>query len=580
MAGPSGGNTNRANAPKADDTGKIYTATGLPIGEIARLYNDGLQLATATVDSSGKATWTISNAVAVNSFVYWYCKGALSPLTIAVAAIVAIQAVVLPTLSAAPRMAVAMSKLISSYTGPAVRVRRVSDNVQSDITFDTNGFVDVTAARAFAGTPLIPGVLEHISTYDQSGNALNVTSIGAPWLISEKDTYGAAYPDRITIAINSQKYAFVGVSQTAKSLTLPSGLVNPSQNYVAVGVTAPMVSLQNNALWGIGATSGNARDNMFTEKGTGVNFGGTISGTFGGRQPANTYALMPRINAQTFSVASRASGKTVFVEDISATLPAVDAQNLTGGTIGGTTGGAVYATDQDFYGIVFYPSTITDAEVASVRTALASTFQTAKRPNRLIVAGSSTPEGAGVVDGMNYARLLRGRIGPSLDVWNVGNYGTSLVNNRDSAAIWVDPLYDSSRNCIAALDTGSNDVLSFTSGTASTDAATMAAVCKTWMQGRKAVGFKEVAETIRLRSDYTAYQLQVMNAYNDLLRNGKSDIGYDAFYDAYAVPEASDPTNTTYYQQETGVLTYIHGKSARHAADARVLEPIIRSLMQ
>jgi hypothetical protein len=70
-----------------------------------------------------------------------------------------------------PVMAFAFRKIIKNYLGSAIRVRRISDNVQSDIGFDINGNLDLTSYVAFQGG----SSLRLVTWYDQSGNNYNAT---------------------------------------------------------------------------------------------------------------------------------------------------------------------------------------------------------------------------------------------------------------------------------------------------------------------------------------------------------------------------------------------------------------------
>lgn len=65
--------------------------------------------------------------------------------------------------------AFARSRLLTSYTGPAYRVRRDSDNTEADITLDSDGS-DVAALTAFVGS----GSAYLSKWYDQSGGALDM----------------------------------------------------------------------------------------------------------------------------------------------------------------------------------------------------------------------------------------------------------------------------------------------------------------------------------------------------------------------------------------------------------------------
>ena len=89
-------------------------------------------------------------------------------------------------------IAVSTRKLRSAYAGSALRIRRDSDTTQTDIGFDANGNIDVSAINTFcSGTQC--GV---VTWYDQSGNARNLTSdpstapkiytSGSAWTINGK----------------------------------------------------------------------------------------------------------------------------------------------------------------------------------------------------------------------------------------------------------------------------------------------------------------------------------------------------------------------------------------------------------
>lgn len=66
-------------------------------------------------------------------------------------------------------------KLSSSYTGSAVRVRKVPTLTEQDIGFDSNGNLDTAALTSFLGTD--DGFIS--VWYDQSGNGRNGTQLSA-----------------------------------------------------------------------------------------------------------------------------------------------------------------------------------------------------------------------------------------------------------------------------------------------------------------------------------------------------------------------------------------------------------------
>lgn len=75
----------------------------------------------------------------------------------------------------APTRAYSLRKIVAAYAGPAVNVRRSSDNTTQDIGFDADGNLDTTALLAFVGSG--DGFVS--TWYDQSGNGHNVTQATA-----------------------------------------------------------------------------------------------------------------------------------------------------------------------------------------------------------------------------------------------------------------------------------------------------------------------------------------------------------------------------------------------------------------
>jgi hypothetical protein len=68
-----------------------------------------------------------------------------------------------------------MRLLTNAYTGNCLRVRRSSDNVESDIGFDGQGWLDENALTSFIGAN--SGFV--VTWYDQSGNGRNLTRSSA-----------------------------------------------------------------------------------------------------------------------------------------------------------------------------------------------------------------------------------------------------------------------------------------------------------------------------------------------------------------------------------------------------------------
>jgi hypothetical protein len=75
-----------------------------------------------------------------------------------------------------------LRRLRSGYSGPAIRVRRSSDNVESDINFISDGTLDLVGLLAFTGAN--DGLL--VTWYDQVGavNAVQATTTLQPRLVT------------------------------------------------------------------------------------------------------------------------------------------------------------------------------------------------------------------------------------------------------------------------------------------------------------------------------------------------------------------------------------------------------------
>jgi hypothetical protein len=93
--------------------------------------------------------------------------------------------------------AYSMRKINSVYTGAAIRVRRSSDNTESDINFDTSGNLDENALLSFVGSTGING-LRYSNTFTNSYWFQNNVTI-SPNTADTSDPFGGNTASRITI---------------------------------------------------------------------------------------------------------------------------------------------------------------------------------------------------------------------------------------------------------------------------------------------------------------------------------------------------------------------------------------------
>lgn len=78
-----------------------------------------------------------------------------------------------------PGVAYSLRKLKTSYTGPAIRVRRASDNQETNIGFNSSGNLDTTFLLIFATDMVATDSLFVTTWYDQSGNGKNAVQTTA-----------------------------------------------------------------------------------------------------------------------------------------------------------------------------------------------------------------------------------------------------------------------------------------------------------------------------------------------------------------------------------------------------------------
>jgi len=83
--------------------------------------------------------------------------------------------------SKAPTAAYSTRKVMSTYTGPAMRLRRSNDNAETDVFFDTNGWVSMTSNTGTSGSGVslatwVGSNSAYVTRwYDQSGNGYHAT---------------------------------------------------------------------------------------------------------------------------------------------------------------------------------------------------------------------------------------------------------------------------------------------------------------------------------------------------------------------------------------------------------------------
>lgn len=159
-------------------------------------------------------------------------------------------------------------KVVPSYMGPLLRIRRSSDNAETDIGVDVNGDLDVAAVNSFIGsdTAFVPRI------YEQSGNnfhftqsTLNLQSVldvvnllgGRPKLYMENKWYSTD-----SIITNSKNIGYIMTFNFIEP---------PSNNFGLVyNMTYPIGITQNTLRWG---SQFIAKNNSLTNISNSINYG-------------------------------------------------------------------------------------------------------------------------------------------------------------------------------------------------------------------------------------------------------------------------------------------------------------------
>jgi hypothetical protein len=140
--------------------------------------------------------------------------------------------------------AYSLRKLKTSYTGPAIRVRRASDNQETNIGFNSSGNLDTTFLLIFATDMVATDSLFVTTWYDQSGNgknAVQTTASSQPNIVSggnirTQGTKPAFYFDGVDDFLDCG-YINNGVKPGTFSTWISANITNASQtrNILASG---------------------------------------------------------------------------------------------------------------------------------------------------------------------------------------------------------------------------------------------------------------------------------------------------------------------------------------------------------
>lgn len=413
-----------------------------------------------------------------------------------------------------------LARLVSGYTGPALRVRRASDGAERDIGF-VGQALDLDAAAAFRGTSAL-GVEV---VYDQTGRGRHLTQPDASaqpslWL-------GEGGPT-------------VTNYDTDSPMLIPAALAIARADCAVFMVARTPGQAATCGYWAFG---GAAADYALTSPRSAGNMA---------LQPMVAGASIPAsaTNAQALGVAnmavlglvSNAAGQVVHRDEQTARYPSATAATL---AAGGEVGEAIeYGGRTDWRGFVVCEAAPSDSAVTAIKSTLKAVFGTCAPPAfSFLGGGDSIVFGTGGVNNRTITAAMHHRLPSSVLLRNIGQAGHRLdqhYNDFDTAsAAYLTPGVPN----VYFANYGHNDIKTYVtdSATATSAVEAMKGQARHMAARLRTYGFSmTVWQECLADMTFTAAQEGARDAWNAWLRSGPiADDGLPCFDAVDTV--ASDP---------------------------------------
>lgn len=241
------------------------------------------------------------------------------------------------------QVAYSLRQLRTLYTGPAIRVRRSSDNTQMDVEFLPDGNLDIATLVSFVGSS--DG--EIFILYDQSGNNLDLDTQFIPSSLPPRIIISGVLQTRNSLP--TLKFIDTDILQT--SLLLPS----PASSifiFNMMGITSfnnPINANLNTPITGIGEVS----YRMFTDNGK-IQWSAGNTGTEQLQSPTGFGDFLQHLLTLT-KIAGLNNQKIILDEtEIAQMTPVVSSTVLSKLIIGNSSEGGANGTFMNFQEFVFY----------------------------------------------------------------------------------------------------------------------------------------------------------------------------------------------------------------------------------
>lgn len=458
----------------------------------------------------------------------------------------------LSLISATPLAAYSIRKLSSSYSGPAIRVERPSDNAETDLAL---GFTKADA-DAFGAN------LTVVKWYDQSGNGNDFVSQG-----TDPTLY---FGQRPMIDFSGQDQTMELRSEDTVSVSAPKQFMAVDPIYASTHLSSFGASVLFDTRFEDGVSNNSFRQ----DNGSDVIYDNDVSD--GGRKAE-------RGEVQVTSWFASGDGDAVRVDGVAlAKVSGTNAGDTTASTVNivlGNRHGGTFEGSVGKYGeYILFEGTVSTGDRDIIEASQKSYFT---ERNRIVFHGDSLAYGTGSgghFSGVSFERTnvshhTREGLGEGWGVYNRSVPGSSLANVSPAAnlttlaPLTIDTLYraEAQKN-ICVLWTGWNDV------NGGADAEDLKTQIQTYCEARQAEGWQMIVVSLPLANysgqpvGYPAIRTEV----NDWLFENWPTFanGYADLTDDLIIGDAGDTSDTDYWTDELHMTEAGYEIVAGYIADA------------
>lgn len=589
------------------------TTLTVPVGgaTITAGYSPGTTTYAVTVtNGSGSGTYLPGTAVTITAnappngdqFTGW--TGSTSTLTNALAPTTTLNvptdgASVTANYAAIPStpkliLAAGLERIVPGYNGPAIRIRRPSDNTEEDIGFAAgSNNLDTAAVTAFLGHT--QGWITTLYAQDGSGN-----NLGTPLPTSTESMPTIWIDAPTTIMVNGSP------NLTARNVVQPYSYEQGNLRYFVIPPSVSLNKAQASvflaaridysgdgngdpymSLYELGDPSADAVDIMTTQSGLqGLSHNKVV--TF-----QNNH-VDPRSQPTVIGLVSSPSAvPVIYLDGVAHSAADVTGSSVTGPTapancgggylMAGTGTGNYYGIPLDagynFLAFAVYSGTVDATEAATISNALLP--RTVPAYN-VLIDGDSITQGTGSIYDYNMAHYVEPLLNAPADITNIAIYGYT-ASGAPGETTYPSPAtsiggisYNPKATAnIYYLDIGTNDIHEGATGATTFNNVVSA------LQGAKALGYKTIGATLLHENGESSTASNEIDNFNTLIRAAASQHAsyLDELADYQADPRLGIVSN--YYPNEPVYSADgTHPNDAGYQIMAGIVAPLFNQIIQ